>query len=62
MIHKVSQQELEADDNTGRCDYCGEIAYNVEPDARNYKCESCGQEMVFGLFELMLMNKIEITD
>lgn len=47
--------QCEADDNSGFCIACGEEAYNVEPDARNYECESCGQNQVFGCEELLLM-------
>ena len=43
------------DDNTGFCLSCGEQAYDVEPDARNYECESCGTKQVFGAEELLIM-------
>jgi hypothetical protein len=33
---------------------CGAEAYNVEPDARAYLCESCGAHEVFGAEELLL--------
>ena len=41
-------------DNPGFCVACGEDAYGCEPDARNYKCESCGAKAVFGAEELAL--------
>jgi len=34
---------------------CGEIAECVEPDARKYKCESCGEKEVYGAQEAILM-------
>lgn len=42
-------------DNPGFCILCGLEADGCEPDARNYKCESCGAEQVFGADELLLM-------
>jgi hypothetical protein len=43
----------EADDHLGLCVYCGEEAYGVEPDARKYTCESCGEDRVYGAEELL---------
>ena len=45
----------ERDDNTGFCIACGAEASGVEPDARNYVCESCGERKVFGAEELIFM-------
>lgn len=40
----------------GFCLACGlEVESGVEPDARKYPCESCGEPMVYGLEELLLM-------
>lgn len=47
-------EAVEEDDNIGFCTACGEQAYGVEPDARNYECESCGAKKVFGAEELLL--------
>jgi hypothetical protein len=44
-----------ADDARGFCLACGAEAYNVEPDARGYKCESCGEHKVYGAEELLFM-------
>ncbi len=33
-------------DYAGFCLACGETAYNVEPDARRYVCESCSAQSV----------------
>ena len=47
---------LEAgEDSMGFCLACGDEAYGVEPDARGYKCESCGQRRVYGAEELIFM-------
>ena len=45
---------LERDDNEGFCPACGAEASGVEPDARKYPCESCGQPKVYGAQELLL--------
>jgi predicted RNA-binding Zn-ribbon protein involved in translation (DUF1610 family) len=46
---------LELDDCRGFCTACGAETYNIEPDAREYKCESCGEHKVYGCEELLLM-------
>jgi len=46
---------VERDDNEGICGACGEDAYGVEPDARKYLCESCGECRVYGAQEWLLM-------
>lgn len=48
-------QAVEEDEYTGFCTACGEEAYNVEPDACRYTCESCGEPKVYGAQELLLM-------
>jgi hypothetical protein len=55
---KVSLEQVleavEADDCRGYCLACGAEAFNCEPDARAYLCESCGAHEVFGAEELLL--------
>jgi len=46
---------VESGDDMGFCLACGDEAYGVEPDARQYECESCGKEKVYGAEELLLM-------
>jgi hypothetical protein len=41
-------------DNPGLCIMCGHEQDGCEPDARNYTCEACGAEQVFGADELLL--------
>jgi hypothetical protein len=48
-------EAVQADDCMGFCLACGEEAYGVEPDARNYECESCGAPEVFGAEECLIM-------
>lgn len=40
-------------DNPGFCTRCGAEAEGVEPDARKYPCESCGEPGVYGTEELL---------
>lgn len=47
-------EAVSADDCLGICIVCGEEAYGVEPDARNYKCESCGAREVYGAEEILI--------
>jgi len=48
---------IEQDDNVGLCLSCGTEHHNVEPDARHYECESCGEKQVFGVEQIL----IEVT-
>jgi hypothetical protein len=41
-------------DNPGFCIRCGAEAEGVEPDARRYECEFCGEPGVYGAEELLL--------
>ena len=50
---------IEEDDCLGFCLACGEMAYGVEPDAREYTCESCGAPRVYGAEELLIMGDFE---
>ena len=42
-------------DGQGMCVACGEFTDGVEPDARRYECDSCGQPRVYGIEELVIM-------
>ena len=57
-------QEREAfammDEHGGFCAGCGVETYGIEPDARKYHCESCGQNRVYGIEELVLMNRVRV--
>ena len=46
----------------GFCIECGDQAYGVEPDARRYRCESCGARAVYGAEELLIRGAIRFTD
>ena len=46
---------VERDDMEGICIACGSEQGNVEPDARRYPCEACGQRKVYGAEMILLM-------
>jgi predicted RNA-binding Zn-ribbon protein involved in translation (DUF1610 family) len=43
-------------DNPGFCTSCGAEVDGVEPDAREYICEACGEPAVYGCEELLIMD------
>lgn len=43
----------------GFCIHCGAERACCEPDARNYECEDCGYNQVFGAQELLFMGLIK---
>jgi len=45
---------LEQDELVGICRACGEIAYNVDPDAYGDECEMCGKRAVDGAEGMLL--------
>ena len=49
------------DNCEGLCVVCGSVASGVEPDAERYECECCGQLAVYGIPELLIMGRVEIT-
>jgi hypothetical protein len=46
---------VERDDYTGICLACGNEQDGCEPDAREYTCEVCGANKVYGAEEAFLM-------
>lgn len=48
---------VKKDDDSGMCISCGAETdpWEVEPDAENYLCDSCGEEQVFGAEALLLV-------
>lgn len=47
----------------GICLNCGEWSFGgCEPDARNYKCELCGERKVMGAEEALMMGKLDISE
>ena len=48
-------EAAESGEDMGFCLACGADAYGVEPDARQYECDECGAEKVYGAEELLMM-------
>ena len=48
-------ESIEEGEHSGFCLHCGEDSYNIEPDAREYSCECCGREALYGAEELLIM-------
>ena len=46
----------------GFCIECGDQAEGVEPDARRYRCESCGANAVYGAEELLIRGVIRFSE
>ncbi len=45
----------------GLCIECRDVAFQVEPDARYYRCDGCGAYAVFGVEELLIRGVITFT-
>lgn len=52
-IQRLAEACMFGTANTGICVACGEEQEGCEPDARAYKCESCGERQVYGAPELI---------
>ena len=52
-ILEAAQEQMFGMGNDGFCLACGEMQDGCEPDARNYKCESCGRLWVYGATEII---------
>ncbi len=55
----LEQIEEAIECGNGFCLACGDEAGNVEPDACNYTCESCGEKQVYGAEELVMMGLVK---
>ncbi len=56
ISQKRIMHAIESGDSVGFCQACGAEAFGVEPDARNYRCESCGMPEVYGAEELLIQS------
>lgn len=61
LVSEAEYAEL-SENYGGFCIECRDEAYGVEPDARRYRCESCGAFAVFGAEELLIRGLIQFTD
>jgi hypothetical protein len=53
-IEDAIERRMSSLDNPGFCIACGEDAEGCEPDAREYECEACGENAVYGADELLM--------
>lgn len=53
-IMEACERRRDSLDDPGFCLACGAEASGVEPDARRYECESCGERQVYGVEELLI--------
>ena len=61
-IQITEAEYVELNENYGGfCIECRDEAYGVEPDARRYRCESCGAPAVYGVEELLIRGLIEFA-
>lgn len=60
MQFMPSIEEVETLDAEGGgfCLACGNEVYGVEPDARKYTCEVCGEPKVYGAAELAVIGLV----
>lgn len=54
-IIEACERRMTSLDNPGFCITCGNEQDGCEPDARKYRCESCGEKQVYGSDELAMM-------
>ena len=54
-IVELVHENSEGLSNWGICGSCGHEQEGCEPDARNYECDSCGKNTVFGAEEALFM-------
>jgi hypothetical protein len=47
------------EDMAGLCTACGNEQHGCEPDARNYTCEACGQDTVWGPHWYLMSGAVE---
>jgi hypothetical protein len=45
----------------GLCVACGFVDDCVEPDAERYECVECESKAVYGIPQLLIMGRVEIT-
>lgn len=53
-VMDAAQREMFGMDNPGFCIACGNEQEGCEPDAREYECEACGADKVYGAAELLM--------
>ena len=54
-VMNAVESQTNGTNNPGFCIACGNEQEDCEPDAREYKCEECGENEVYGAEELLMM-------
>ena len=54
-VLEAAEKSVFGDEYIGFCTACGAEIYGVEPDARGYECDECGENKVYGAEECVLM-------
>ncbi len=54
-MERVIEVAQDHSEYIGFCTDCGAEKDGCEPDARNYTCDECGADSVFGAEELLIM-------
>jgi hypothetical protein len=62
MKMKAAKYHEMAGNYEGICTTCKETQDQCEPDAHEYKCDSCLENTVYGVPELLLMGLLEIKE
>lgn len=52
-VEAAARESMFGLSDEGICTACGASQFGVEPDARHYTCESCGEPSVTGAEELL---------
>lgn len=58
----MTEDEYQQSDMVGWCLACGTEMDGVEPDARRYTCDACGEPLVYGIEQLLLMGIVDIRE
>ena len=53
-VERAARAQMTSLANPGFCKECGHKQDGCEPDAREYECEMCGANAVFGAEELCM--------
>ena len=62
VMEEAEYRHLTFSENPGFCLSCGIECDGVEPDARKYRCEDCGERTVYGLEELLVMGLVRLGE
>jgi len=62
VVKESEYRHLTYSENPGFCLGCGMECDGVELDARKHKCEDCGDMLVYGLEELLMMGLVRFGE